>query len=106
MEFMYNLFLLWQYSKLILLICISYDYIVKFMKLPYYKLKADKHLFAIYYLYYKKKLKTTNTTYDFRLRYNNKTNLELLLFYSSQKLFLFLFIPLKQLNSYRMIKSY
>lgn len=47
----YNPFFFWQSLNLILLLYISYDYIIKIMKLAYYELKVGKHLFAIYYLY-------------------------------------------------------
>lgn len=67
----YNLFLLRQSSKLILLFYVSYDYIVKIIKLLYHEIKAGKYLFAVDYLYYKKKLQITNTTYNSSLCYSS-----------------------------------
>lgn len=42
------------------------------MKLLYYVPKAGSYYFAIYYLYYKEKLETTKSVYNFCLLYSNK----------------------------------
>lgn len=43
---------------------------VKIIKLLYYISKIDNHLFAIYYSYYKEKLKMIKTVYNSNLYYN------------------------------------
>lgn len=50
-ESTYNLFHLWQFSKLILVLRVLYDHMVKIKKLLCYEPKMGKHIFTICYLY-------------------------------------------------------
>lgn len=68
-KFVYNFSLFWPLPKLILLLYTLSNYIIKIIKLLYYILKVGNYLFAIYHLYYKKKLEMIKSVYDFCLHY-------------------------------------
>ena len=57
--------------KLISLLSAKYNSIIKVIKLLYGIFKVSNYWFAIYYMYYKKKLRIIELTYDFCFFYRS-----------------------------------
>lgn len=68
----YNLFFFWPTCKRILLLSISFHYIIKVINLLHNVPEANTLWFTIYHLHYKEKLKMIRFVYNFCLLCSNK----------------------------------
>lgn len=75
-QFISNLnweFYIWSLLKLILLLSVLFDYIVKVIKSLYGILKVSNYWFATYYIYYKDKLRIIKSIYNLYFFYNSNS---------------------------------